>query len=115
MMPPVFTDRWLSAMECCKKAREISVELAEEKSAGWVVWLQSLQWMVFLLANVVAIPILVGAAFDLPAADISTFVQRMLVVTGVVLILISFLPIMTRIRDLFTPLVTGVYLVLLVV
>ena len=139
------------------------------KSAGWVVWLQSVQWMVFLLANVVAVPIMVGAAFDLPAADISTFVQRMLVVTGVatllqvwlghrlpllegsagmwwalfvllatmsapgekgtvlqqlelgmivagaVLILISFLPIMARIRDLFTPLVTGVYLVLLVV
>jgi xanthine/uracil permease len=134
-----------------------------------VLVLQSVQWMVFLLANVIATPIVVGAAFDLSPAEVSTFVQRMLFITGlatlaqvwfghrlpmiegsagmwwalfvimaaltapgekglllqqlemglllsgVLLLLISFLPFVLRIRELFTPIVTGVFLVLLCV
>jgi xanthine/uracil permease len=141
----------------------------QPKSGGVILWLQSIQWMVFLLANVIAVPIVVGAAFDMSTAEISTFIQRMLLISGVatlfqvfighrlpllegsagmwwalfivlgtmaapgekglllqqlemgliiagaVLLVISFLPIINRIRDLFTPLVTGVYLVLLVI
>lgn len=136
---------------------------------GPLLWLQSVQWMVFLLASIIAVPIVVGAAFDLSAAEISTFIQRMLLVSGVATLLqvlfghrlpllegaagmwwalfltmaamaaggdkgavlqqlemgliaagillcvVSLMPFMARIRDLFTPLVTGVYLVLLVV
>ncbi|KEO81170.1 purine/pyrimidine permease [Tumebacillus flagellatus] len=136
---------------------------------GALLGLQSLQWMIFLLANTIAAPIVVGAAFDLPPSDVSSLVQRMLFVSGgvtllqvffghrlpllegaagmwwalfltlaavatggdkgavlqqlemgllaagVVLVILSLLPIMARLRDLFTPLVTGVYLVLLVV
>jgi xanthine/uracil permease len=136
---------------------------------GPLLWLQSVQWMIFLLANTIAAPIVVGAAFDLPAAEVSTMVQRMLLVSGgmtllqvffghrlpllegaagmwwalfltlaavatggdkgavlmqlemgllaagVVLVLLSLLPLMSRLRELFTPLVTGVYLILLVV
>ncbi|ASS74915.1 hypothetical protein CIG75_07920 [Tumebacillus algifaecis] len=138
-----------------------------QQPRGALMWLQSLQWMVFFLANTIAVPIVVGAAFDLPAADISSFVQRMLLATGiatliqifvghrlpliegsagmwwalflimgamavpgekglvlqqlemglmvsgVVLIILSLLPIIGRVRELFTPIVTGVYLVLL--
>lgn len=138
-----------------------------QKPGGALLWLQSLQWMVFFLANTIAVPIVVGAAFDLPAAEISSFVQRMLlatgvatlmqifwghrlplieggagmwwalflimgamavpgekglvlqqlemglIVSGVVLVILSLLPIIGRVRDLFTPIVTGVYLMLL--
>lgn len=138
-------------------------------SSRLLLALQSIQWMVFLIANVIAVPIVVGAAFDLSAAETSSFVQRMLLMTSIgtliqvflghrlpiiegsagmwwalfmllgamavpgeqglvlqqlqmgllvaggVLVVFSFLPLMTRIRDLFTPLVTGVYLILLVI
>jgi xanthine/uracil permease len=141
---------------------------AIQPKGAWL-WLQSLQWMVFFLANVIAVPIVVGAAFDLPAADISSFVQRMLLATGVatlvqlffghrlpliegsagmwwalflilgsmavpgekglvlqqlemglmisgaVLLILSLMPVIGRVRKLFTPIVTGVYLVLLCV
>ncbi|PWK15819.1 purine/pyrimidine permease [Tumebacillus permanentifrigoris] len=143
--------------------------LREPAPRGTMLWLQSVQWMVFLLANTIAAPIVVGAAFDLPAGDVSSLVQRILLVSGgmtllqvlvghrlpliegaagmwwalfltlaavatggdkgavlrqlemgmiiagVVLVLLSLLPLMGRLRDLFTPLVTGVYLILLVV
>jgi len=129
--------------------------------------LHGVQWMVFILANVIAAPIVVGAAFDLPAAEISTLVQRMLflaggatllqafighrmiliegtagmwwalfvlmaamtpsgqqglvlrqlemgmIVAGVVLVVLAQLPLMQRIRELFTPITTGVFLILL--
>lgn len=131
--------------------------------------LQSVQWMVFLLANIIAVPIAVGAAYDLSAVEISTFIQRMMLITGVitllqiwighrlplleggagmwwalflvmaamaapgdkltalqqleagmiaaggVLIVLSLLPSVMRIVDLFTPIVTGVFLILLCV
>ncbi|MBL0387120.1 purine/pyrimidine permease [Tumebacillus sp. ITR2] len=141
----------------------------EKHPQGPLLWLQSVQWMVFLLANTIAAPIVVGAAFDLSTGDVSSLVQRMLLVSGgvtlfqlffghrlpllegaagmwwalfltlaavatsgdkgavlqqlemgllasgVVLVILSLLPIMARLRELFTPLVTGVYLILLVV
>jgi xanthine/uracil permease len=130
--------------------------------------IQGIQWAVFILTNVIAVPVVVGAAFHMLPADISTFMQRMLLVTGaatlvqvyighrlpvvegaagmwwaifillgtlsapakhglvlqqlefgliiagIFLAVISFLPIIEKIRNLFTPIVTGVYLILLV-
>jgi xanthine/uracil permease len=121
-----------------------------------------------MISGIIAVPIVVGAAFDLSTAEISSFMQRMFFITGVatllqlfwghrlpliegsagmwwalftlmaamapagdkgivlqqlemgliaagvMLIVVSLLPIMHRIRELFTPLVTGVYLCLLV-
>lgn len=129
---------------------------------------QGIQWAVFMLTTVIAVPVVVGAAFDMPLADISTFMQRMLFVTGAAtlvqiffghrlpvvegaagmwwaifillgslsvpsgrglvlqqlemgliiaglfLVLLSILPIIDKLRTLFTPIVTGVYLILLV-
>ncbi|HEU4965084.1 MAG TPA: purine/pyrimidine permease [Bacilli bacterium] len=151
------------------RQEEGQLRLQQPRQGGFLLGLQSIQWMVFLIANVIAVPIVVGTAFHLSPTEISSFVQRMLLMTGVgtliqvfighrlpivegsagmwwalflllgamavpgeeglvlqqlemglliagaVLVLVSFLPIMTRIRDLFTPLVTGVYLVLLVI
>lgn len=138
------------------------------KSGGWLLGLHSIQWAVFLLTNVIAVPIVVGTAFQMSATDVATFMQHMLFITGaatllqvffghrlpvsegaagmwwalfillatmsvptehghllqqlemgmmiagIVLALISFLPIVMQIRKLFTPIVTGVYLILLV-
>ncbi len=134
---------------------------------GALLWMQSVQWMVFILANVIAVPIVVGAIFDLSAVEISSFVQRMLLATGIatliqiyfghrlpliegaagmwwalfmimggmaipgekglvlqqlemglivsgaVLVILGLLPIIGKVRQLFTPIVTGVYLILL--
>ncbi|MGG5252354.1 purine/pyrimidine permease [Neobacillus sp. SM06] len=139
-----------------------------QKSGKLVVGIQGIQWAVFMLTNIVAVPVVVGAAFHMSPADISTFMQRMLFVTGaatlvqvffghrlpiveggagmwwalfillgamsaptergqllqqlefglvsagIFLVILSFLPIIGKIRNLFTPIVTGVYLILLV-
>jgi xanthine/uracil permease len=141
----------------------------DKKQGGFVLTLQSLQWMIFVLANVLAPPIVIGAAFDLSAAETSAFIQRSMVVAGIVttlqyffghrlpliegsagmwwalflvlgalavpgekgavlqnleggmiiagaaVFIISLLPVIGNIRRLFTPLVTGVYLILLCV
>lgn len=129
---------------------------------------KGIQWAVFMLTNIIAVPVVVGAAFHMSPADVSTFMQRMLFVSGVatliqvfvghrlpvvegpagmwwaifillgemsapadrghvlqqlemglliagvLLAVLSFLPIIEKIRQLFTPIVTGVYLILLV-
>ena len=63
-------------------------------------------WALFILLAAMA-----------PTGDKGIILQQLemgLIAAGVMLVIVSFLPIMERIRDLFTPLVTGVYLVLLV-
>lgn len=130
--------------------------------------LESSQWAVFLLTNVIVVPVVVGAAFRMSAAEMSVFMQHMLVVTGlaslvqgfvghrlpiaegaagmwwalfillatitpatghalllrqlelgmlvagVLIAVIGLMPWVVHIRRMFTPIVTGVYLVLLV-
>lgn len=139
-----------------------------KKGSGWLTGIQGIQWAVFMLTNIIAVPVVVGAAFHLSPADISTFMERMLFVSGVAtliqiffghrlpvvegaagmwwaifillgtmsapqdqglllqqlemgliiagifLAVIGFLPIIEKARNLFTPIVTGVYLILLV-
>jgi xanthine/uracil permease len=138
------------------------------RGSGFLTGVQSIQWAVFILTNVIAVPVVVGAAFHMSPVEISTFMQRMLFVTGaatlvqifvghrlpvvegaagmwwaifillstmsvptnrglvlqqlelgliiagIFLAALSFLPISEKIRNLFTPIVTGVYLILLV-
>jgi xanthine/uracil permease len=142
-------------------------EISQNKNS-LLTGFQGIQWAVFILTNVIAVPVVVGAAFHMPPEDISSFMQRMLLVSGaatlvqlyfghrlpvvegaagmwwaifillgtlsapakrgfvleqlelgliiagIFLVIISFLPIIDKIRNLFTPIVTGVYLVLLV-
>lgn len=139
-----------------------------KKGSGWLTGIQGIQWAVFMLTNIIAVPVVVGAAFHLSPADISTFMERMLFVSGVAtliqiffghrlpvvegaagmwwaifillgtmsapqdqglllqqlemgliiagifLAVMGFLPIIEKARNLFTPIVTGVYLILLV-
>jgi xanthine/uracil permease len=143
-------------------------ETNNKGSNGILAGIQGIQWAVFMLTNIVAVPVVVGGAFEMSPSEISTFMLRMLFVTGAAtliqiflghrlpiveggagmwwalfillgtmtapgargqllqqlelglilagafLILLSFLPIISRIRKMFTPIVTGVYLILLV-
>ncbi|MGG3562262.1 purine/pyrimidine permease [Neobacillus rhizosphaerae] len=138
------------------------------KDSSLLSGVQGIQWAVFMLTNIIAVPVVVGAAFHMSPAEISTFMQRMLLVSGAAtliqvfighrlpvvegaagmwwaifillgtmsapggqglllqqlemgliiaglfLAIVSFLPIIEKIRLLFTPIVTGVYLILLV-
>ncbi|WP_066072663.1 purine/pyrimidine permease [Neobacillus soli] len=138
------------------------------KDSSLLSGVQGIQWAVFMLTNIIAVPVVVGAAFHMSPAEISTFMQRMLLVTGgatliqvlighrlpvvegaagmwwaifillgtmsapgdqgillqqlemgliiagLFLAILGFLPIIEKIRVLFTPIVTGVYLILLV-
>jgi xanthine/uracil permease len=138
------------------------------RDSSLLTGVQSIQWAVFILTGVIAVPVVVGAAFHMSPVEISTFMQRMLFVTGLATLVqifighrlplvegaagmwwaifillstmsapanrglllqqlefgliiaglflaaISFLPIIEKIRNLFTPIVTGVYLILLV-
>lgn len=139
-----------------------------KKNSVLFIGVQGIQWAVFMLTNVVAVPVVVGSAFQMAPADVLTFMLRMLFVTGaatliqvffghrlpiveggagmwwalfillgtmsaphervqllqqlemglviagIFLAVLSFLPVITKIRNLFTPVVTGVYLILLV-
>lgn len=133
-----------------------------------VVGIQGVQWFIFMLTSVIAVPVVIGAAFQMSPDEIASFMQRMLFVTGLatfiqlywghrlllvegpagmwwavfillgamsppgehgqllqqlemglilsglLLIALSFLKIIDKIKSLFTPIVTGVYLILLV-
>lgn len=139
-----------------------------KKDSRFLSGVQGIQWAVFMLTNIIAVPVVVGAAFHMSPADISTFMQRMLLVSGaatliqvfighrlpvvegaagmwwaifillgtmcapgeqglllqqlemgliiagIFLAILGFLPIIEKVRNLFTPIVTGVYLILLV-
>ena len=139
-----------------------------KKDSGLLSGIQGIQWAVFMLTNIIAVPVVVGAAFHMSPAEISTFMERMLFVSGaaslfqiffghrlpvvegaagmwwaifillgtmsspgeqgdllrqlemgliiasIFLAILGFLPIIEKIRNLFTPIVTGVYLILLV-
>ncbi|NRD77945.1 purine/pyrimidine permease [Bacillus sp. BRMEA1] len=144
--------------------------MIERKKQGSALLLgvQGAQWAVLMLTNMIAVPVVVGAAFHMQPAEISTFMQRMLLVSGaatliqvlfghrlpiaegaagmwwaifillgdmsahgnsghvlqqlelgmmtagVLLAVLSLMPIIEKIRNLFTPIVNGVYLILLV-
>ncbi|WP_312473310.1 purine/pyrimidine permease [Neobacillus sp.] len=139
-----------------------------KKEGGFLAGVQGVQWAVFMLTNIIAVPVVVGAAFHMSPADISTFMERMLfvsgaatliqiffghrlpvvegaagmwwaifillgtmsapgdqglllqqlemglIIAGIFLAVLGFLPIIEKVRNLFTPIVTGVYLILLV-
>lgn len=139
-----------------------------KKDSGLLAGVHGIQWAVFMLTNVIAVPVVVGAAFHMSPAEISGFMERMLFVTGaatliqifighrlqvvegaagmwwaifillgtmtapgdqghllrqlemgliisgIFMAVLGFLPIVEKIRHLFTPIVTGVYLILLV-
>ncbi|XID91074.1 uracil/xanthine transporter [Paenibacillaceae bacterium WGS1546] len=50
---------------------------------SWTTSLASLQWLLFMFANTVVVPLSVGSAFDLPTSDIAGIVRSSLIFTGI--------------------------------
>ncbi|MCM3765116.1 purine/pyrimidine permease [Neobacillus niacini] len=140
----------------------------EQRGSAALSGIQGIQWAIFMLTNVIAVPVVVGAAFQMSPAEIAGFMERMLlisgaatliqiffghrlqvvegaagmwwaifillgtmsapgehgqllqqlemglIISGIFLAILGFLPIIEKVRNLFTPIVTGVYLILLV-
>jgi xanthine/uracil permease len=140
----------------------------KQKGNAAITGIQGIQWAIFMLTNVIAVPVVVGAAFQMTPAEIADFMERMLlisgaatliqiffghrfqvvegaagmwwaifillgtmsapgehgqllqqlqmglIISGIFLAVLSFLPIIEKVRNLFTPIVTGIYLILLV-
>ncbi len=53
------------------------------KNGSWGTAMASIQWFMFLLAGSIAFPIIIGHAYQLPADEISGFMQRTFLVVGV--------------------------------
>jgi xanthine/uracil permease len=139
-----------------------------QKDSALLSGIQGVQWAIFMLTNVIAVPVVVGASFQMSPAEIASFMERMLlisgaatliqiffghrmqvvegaagmwwaifillgsmsapgeqgqllqqlemglIISGIFLAILGFLPIIEKVRTLFTPIVTGVYLILLV-
>lgn len=47
----------------------------------------SLQWLFFIFANTIVVPISIGTAFDLPYSEISMILRSSLVFTGIACLL----------------------------
>ncbi|HIW35210.1 MAG TPA: uracil/xanthine transporter [Candidatus Paenibacillus intestinavium] len=52
-----------------------------------VTFFASLQWMFFIFANIVVVPISIGLAFDLPTYEVVTILRSSLIITGIACIL----------------------------
>lgn len=50
-------------------------------------WISGLQWLFFIFANIVVIPITVGAAFNLPGDEIVSLLQLSFILTGLACII----------------------------
>jgi xanthine/uracil permease len=46
------------------------------------IWLAGVQWFFFIFANIVVVPISIGAAFQLPPEEIAASLQRSFIITG---------------------------------
>ncbi|WCK54462.1 uracil/xanthine transporter [Aneurinibacillus sp. Ricciae_BoGa-3] len=55
--------------------------------SGVTIWLAGVQWLFFMFANTVVIPISVGAAFHLPAAEVTSALQCSFIYTGLACVL----------------------------
>ncbi|GAA3400006.1 uracil/xanthine transporter [Paenibacillus hodogayensis] len=53
-----------------------------ERAASLATFLGGLQWLFFMFANTVVIPLSIGAAFQLPDAEVAAAMQRAFVLTG---------------------------------
>lgn len=59
------------------------------KRISWTTPLASVQWLFFIFANTVVIPLSVGSAFELPTDDIAEIVRSSLIFTGIACMLQS--------------------------
>lgn len=56
-------------------------------ASGWTTAFGSLQWLFFLFANTIVVPISVGAAFDLPPETVAGIIRSSLLFTGIACVL----------------------------
>lgn len=54
----------------------------ENKRQGWSEGIRALQWLVFLLANSVTLPIVIGQIYQLPPDEVVSLMQRTFLVVG---------------------------------
>lgn len=54
-----------------------------QKPTSWATPLASLQWLLFIFANTIVVPLSVGSAFDLSDLDIAGIVRSSLIFTGI--------------------------------
>ncbi|MBO9598528.1 MAG: uracil/xanthine transporter, partial [Cohnella sp.] len=55
--------------------------------ASWITSFASVQWLFFIFASTVVVPLSVGTAFELPAQDIAGIIRSSLIFTGLACIL----------------------------
>jgi hypothetical protein len=60
---------------------------AMSRAAFWTTAFSSMQWLLFIFANTVVVPISVGTAFGLPAEEIAGILRSSLVFTGLACVL----------------------------
>lgn len=56
---------------------------ALNKMSSWTTAFASLQWLFFIFANTVVVPISIGAAFELPPAEVAGVLRSSLMFTGI--------------------------------
>ncbi len=56
----------------------------DEKPAGKVLWLSTMQWFIFMIANLITIPIVLGHAFALTEYETAMMTSRTLLLCGMV-------------------------------
>jgi len=61
------------------------------KHTSWTLPLASVQWLFFIFANTVVVPLSVGSAFDLPTHDIAGILRSSLIFTGIACMLQGFI------------------------
>lgn len=64
--------------------------MIQEKSSS-ILFFGGLQWLFFMFANTVVIPITIGAAFDLSSMEVASALQRSFIYTGLACILQAFI------------------------
>jgi len=58
--------------------------MPEERPRGSLLWLSTLQWFVFALTNVITVPVVLGHAFGLSAAQNGLFIEQTFFICGVI-------------------------------
>lgn len=63
--------------------QSLDAKPANRNSTGLVLGLNTVQWFIFLLANSVAMPIVIGSVFHLPLEEVASLMQRTFFIVGV--------------------------------
>lgn len=62
-----------------------------QQQSSSTIFFAGLQWLFFMFANTVVIPITIGAAFDLSSMEVASALQRSFIYTGIACILQAFI------------------------